>query len=94
LGNFLHGNREASVVSEKEPLRPVRERLNLNPDMHAAEESDWLIVPEKEANEANAKEPLEGRSRTKENTIEPDAGSTQSEQTGLLSTRLCLKAES
>lgn len=68
-------------MSEKEPLRPVREGKSLNPDMHAAEESDWLIVPEKAANEAQAEEPLEGRGRTKENTTEPDTGSTQSEET-------------
>jgi group II intron reverse transcriptase/maturase len=51
--------------------------------MHAAEESDWLIVPEKTANEAQAEEPPEGRGRTKENTIESDVGSTQSEQTAI-----------
>ena len=70
-------------MSEKEPLRPVWEGKSLNPDMHAAEESDWLIVPEKEANEAQAEEPLEGRGRTKENTIEPNVGSTQSEETAI-----------
>jgi RNA-directed DNA polymerase len=70
-------------VSEKERLRPVREGQSLNPNMHAAEESDWLIVPKKEVNEAKAEEPLEGRGRTKENTIEPDVGSTQSEQTAI-----------
>ena len=66
-----------------EPLRPVREGESRNPDMHAAEESDWLIVPEKATNEAQAKEPPEGRGRTKENTIESDVGSTQSEQTAI-----------
>src|SRR3977135_3734099 len=51
--------------------------------MRAAEESDWLIVPEKAANDAQAEEPLEGRGRTKENTHEPDTGSTQSEETAI-----------
>jgi retron-type reverse transcriptase len=49
--------------------------------VNAAEESDRLIVPEKVTNGAKAEELLEERSRTKENTIEPDTGSTQSEQT-------------
>jgi RNA-directed DNA polymerase len=52
-----------------------------NPDMNVAEESDRLVVPRKVANEAKAEEPLEGRGRTKENTLKPDTGSTQSEQT-------------
>lgn len=40
------------------------------PGMNAMEESDWLIVPEKAANEVGTetKEPLEGRGQTKENT--------------------------
>ena len=62
-------------MSEKEPLRPVWEGKSLNPDMHAAEESDWLIVPEKEANEAQAEEPLEGRGRTKEPSRTSSSGS-------------------
>jgi hypothetical protein len=66
--NFLNGKRETSVASEKEPLRPVREGKSLNPEMHAAEESDWLTVPEKATNEAKAEEPLEERGRTKQNT--------------------------
>jgi RNA-directed DNA polymerase len=70
-------------VSEKEPLRPVREGASQNPDMHAAEESDWRIVPEKAANKAQAEEPPEGRGQTKENTIESDVGTTQSEQTAI-----------
>ena len=68
-------------MPENEPLRPVREGRSRNPDMDAAEESDWLIVPEKEGNDAQAEEPLEGRGQTKENTHKPDAGSTQSEET-------------
>jgi hypothetical protein len=36
--------------------------------VNAAEKSDRPIVPEKAANEAKAKESLEGRGRTKENT--------------------------
>jgi hypothetical protein len=39
-----------------------------HPDMHAAEKSDRLVVPEKAANDAKAEERLEGRSRGKENT--------------------------
>lgn len=39
-----------------------------NPDVNAAEKSDRSIVPEKAANEAKAKELLEGRGRAKENT--------------------------
>ena len=35
--------------------------------MNVAEESDWLIVPEKATNEAKAKELSEGRGQTKEN---------------------------
>jgi RNA-directed DNA polymerase len=70
-------------VSEKEPLRPVREGASQNPDMHAAEESDWRIVPEKAANDAQAEERPEGRGQTKENTIESDVGTTQSEQTAI-----------
>ena len=83
MGNFLNGNRETSVVSEKEQLRPVREGQSPNPDVNAAEESDWSIVPEKAANEAQAEEPQEGRGRAKENTNESDVGSTQSEQTAI-----------
>jgi hypothetical protein len=67
-------------VSEHEWLRPVRKGESHNPDMHAAEESDWLIVPEKVANEAKAEESLEGRGRTKDNMMEPCTESTQSEQ--------------
>jgi RNA-directed DNA polymerase len=67
-------------VSEHERLRPVRKGKSHNPDMDAAEESDWLIVPEKVANEAKAEESLEGRGRTKENTFEPCTEPTQSEQ--------------
>lgn len=70
-------------MSEKERLRPGREGKSHEPDMHAREESDWLIVPEKAANEAQAEESPEGRGRTKENTIESDVGSTQSEQTAI-----------
>ena len=39
-----------------------------HPDMHAAEKSDRLVVPEKAANDAKAEERLEGRGRGKENT--------------------------
>ena len=39
-----------------------------HPDMHAAEQSDRLVVPEKAANDAKAEERLEGRGRGKENT--------------------------
>src|SRR5262245_62947202 len=51
--------------------------------MNGAEESDWRIVPEKAANEAQAEELPEGRGQTKENTSEPDTGSTQSEETAI-----------
>jgi hypothetical protein len=66
LGNFLNGNREISVVSEGTD-RSGNSRTG-NPDANAAEKSDRTTVPEKAANEAKAKEPLEGRGRTKENT--------------------------
>jgi len=69
-------------VSE-ESLRPDREGESCNPDANAAEESDRHVVPEKAVNDAKAEESLEGRGRTKENTIEPNTGSTQSEQTVL-----------
>jgi len=70
-------------VSEKNKSdRPGKDVIR-NPGMNMAEESDRLEVPEKAVNEAKAKEPLEGRSRAKENTTESDAGSTQSEQTAL-----------
>jgi hypothetical protein len=81
LGNFLHGNRETSVGSEKnQPDRSGKDEVH-NPDMNAAEESDRLEVPEEAANKVKAKESLEGRSRAKENAQQCDAGSTQSEQT-------------
>ena len=70
-------------MSEKEQPRPVREGKGQNPDMPAAEESDRPIVPAKAANEAQAREPSEGRGWTKENTIESNVGSTQSEQTAI-----------
>jgi hypothetical protein len=66
LGNFLNGNREISAVSEGTD-RSGNGNAG-NPDVNAAEKSDRLVVPEKAANEAKAKELLEGRGRTKENT--------------------------
>ncbi len=70
-------------MSEKQQRRPVREGKSRNPDMNVVEESDWLIVPKKVANEAQAEELLEGRGQTKENAGQPVAGSTQSEQTAM-----------
>ena len=70
-------------MSEKNKADQSGKDLIRNPDVNAAEESDRLEVPEKAANEAKAEEPLEGRSRAKENTAKSDTGSTQSEQTVL-----------
>ena len=74
-------------MSEKNKSDRSGKDVIRNPDMNVAEESDRLEVPEKTVNEAKAKEPLEGRSRAKENTAESDAGSTQSEQTALTGLR-------
>jgi len=63
---LLHGNRENSVVSEGTDRSGKGQARH--PDMHAAEKSDRLVVPEKAANDAKAEERLEGRSRGKENT--------------------------
>jgi RNA-directed DNA polymerase len=82
LGNFLNGNRETFAVSENQSDRYGNDESR-NPDMNAAEESDRPIVPEKAVNEAQAEELLEGRGRTKENTMESDTGSTPSEPTVL-----------
>jgi len=71
-------------VSEKNPSdRSGKDKVR-TPDVNAAEESDRLEVPRKAANKAKAEESLEGRSRAKENTVESDAGSTQSEPTALM----------
>ncbi len=72
MGNFLYGNRETSVVSEKNKSDRSGKDVIRNPDMNVAEESDRLEVPEKAVNEAKAKEPLEGRSRAKENTAKTE----------------------
>ena len=67
-------------MSEKDQSDRAGKDHSPNPGMYAKEESDWLIVPEKAANEAQAEESPEGRGRAKENTNESDTESTQSEQ--------------
>ena len=74
-------------MSEKNKSGRSGKDIIRNPDMNVAEESDRLEVPEKTVNEAKAEEPLEGRSRAKENTAESAAGLTQSEQTALMGLR-------
>ena len=54
MGNFLYGNRETSVVSEKNKSDRSGKDVIRNPDMNVAEESDRLEVPEKAVNEAKA----------------------------------------
>lgn len=70
-------------MSEKNESDRSGKTIVRNPGMNMVEESDRLEVPKKTVNKAKAEEPLEGRSRTKENTAKTDAGSTQSEPTVL-----------
>ena len=65
LGNFLNGNREISTVSE-EPFRPVRKDVKSRPGHARCGEVGLAHSTKETANEAKAKERLEGRGRTKE----------------------------
>ena len=74
----MHENRETSVSPER--VRPVREGQAPKPDMHGAEESDFVIVPVSQPNKAEspAAEVGEGRTGTEENIVATRTPPTQS----------------
>jgi RNA-directed DNA polymerase len=75
----MHENRETSAVPEVVAGRSGQAQ-GRTPDMHAAEESDFGVVPVKQPNKGAAApaEAVEERPETKENTVQPDTCPTQS----------------
>jgi hypothetical protein len=75
----MHENRETSAVPEVVAGRSGQAQ-GRTPDMHAAEESDFGVVPVKQPNKGVCApaEAAEGRPETKENIVQPDTCPTQS----------------
>ena len=75
----MHENRETSSAPAEEAGRSGKAQSH-NPDMHAREESDRGIVPVKPPNKGTRvpAEVVEGRSRLKENCVEPNTSPTLS----------------
>ena len=68
----MHENRETSSLTAKQSRSPAGKGSGHDTRMHGGEESDRIVVPMKPANnttesQAEAAEPVEGRTRTKEN---------------------------
>jgi RNA-directed DNA polymerase len=75
----MHENRETSAVPEVVTGRSGKAQSR-TPDRHAAEESDFGVVPVKQPNKGASApaEAVEGRPETKENIVQPDTCPTQS----------------
>jgi retron-type reverse transcriptase len=75
----MHENRETSVAPEEVTGRSGKATSH-NPDMHAAEESDFGVVPMNQPNKGGPppEEVGEGRPKVKENIAQPRTRPTQS----------------
>ena len=77
----LYGNRETSVVpcGDYSPMGRSEKAVGRTADMHAAEESDDLVVPAKRANKAGTPvaESVEERGSTKGNRFQMTSSRTQ-----------------
>ena len=80
-GHLSHGSRETSAISASSEADRSEKTRSRTSDMHVAEESDGLIVPEKRANNIGVPpvaESVEGRGSIEENASQSLRDRTQS----------------